>query len=282
MQKFNYHSHTYRCGHADLDMKDEEYILEYIEMGFKRIAFTDHCPEKNQIDKRRNMRMKYGQREEYLKSINYLKEKYINNIKIESGYEVEYLSGEEENLKELKKEVDKIILGQHFIYDDNKNLKIFVGKDNISDKELIRYAEYLDKAMKLGIPDIIAHPDVYMMNRDEFGETEAKVANMICKSAEKYNIPLEINMAKLFNNTYYKNKEFDNLPNNEQKEILTKILYPCRGFWEIATKYNVKVLYGIDVHHRGQISKWNELRKLAEEILGKDTINKLEFIKETL
>ena len=28
MQKFNYHSHTYRCGHADLDMKDEEYIQE--------------------------------------------------------------------------------------------------------------------------------------------------------------------------------------------------------------------------------------------------------------
>lgn len=26
MQKFNYHSHTYRCGHADLDMKDEEYV----------------------------------------------------------------------------------------------------------------------------------------------------------------------------------------------------------------------------------------------------------------
>ncbi len=25
MQKFNYHSHTYRCGHADLDMKDEDY-----------------------------------------------------------------------------------------------------------------------------------------------------------------------------------------------------------------------------------------------------------------
>ena len=31
MQKFNYHSHTYRCGHADLDMKDEEYIQEYLK-----------------------------------------------------------------------------------------------------------------------------------------------------------------------------------------------------------------------------------------------------------
>lgn len=46
MQNFNYHSHTYRCGHADLDMRDEDYIKEYIKMGFKKMAFTDHCPQK--------------------------------------------------------------------------------------------------------------------------------------------------------------------------------------------------------------------------------------------
>ena len=27
MQNFNYHSHTYRCGHADLDMKDVENMM---------------------------------------------------------------------------------------------------------------------------------------------------------------------------------------------------------------------------------------------------------------
>ena len=103
MQKFNYHSHTYRCGHADLDMKDEKYILEYIKMGFKKVAFTDHCPEKNEIDKRPNMRMKYEQKNDYIDSINELKRKYANQIEIESGYEIEYLPGEEENLKELKR-----------------------------------------------------------------------------------------------------------------------------------------------------------------------------------
>ena len=29
MQKFNYHSHTYRCGHADFNMEDEDYIKEF-------------------------------------------------------------------------------------------------------------------------------------------------------------------------------------------------------------------------------------------------------------
>lgn len=37
MQKFNYHSHTYRCGHADMDMKDEDYIKEYIDIGIKKM-----------------------------------------------------------------------------------------------------------------------------------------------------------------------------------------------------------------------------------------------------
>lgn len=104
MQKFNYHTHTYRCGHADLNLKDKEYVEEFIKLGFKKIAFTDHCPEKNENDKRPNIRMGYEQRKEYLESIKQLKEKYADKIEIESGYEVEYLPGEEANLMELKEE----------------------------------------------------------------------------------------------------------------------------------------------------------------------------------
>ena len=278
MQKFNYHSHTYRCGHADLDMKDEEYIQEYIKMGFEKVAITDHCPEKNKIDKRDDMRMDYTQKDEYLNSIKKLKEKYADKIQIETGFEVEYLPGEEENLKELKKETDKIMLGQHFIY-DNKGLRIF-GTHNFTDKELIRYAEYIKKAVELNIPDVIAHPDVYMHKRKSFGEIESKVANMICKIAEKYNIPLEINLAQVFNKTYFEDKKLNNDPIEKQKERLSKVVYPRREFWEIVTKYNIRVLYGIDAHRRGQITKYKELVKLANEIIGQETINKLNFITE--
>lgn len=279
MQKFNYHSHTYRCGHADLDMKDEEYIQEYIKMGFEKVAITDHCPEKNEIDKRDNMRMKYIEKEEYLNSIKTLKEKYADKIQIETGFEVEYLPGEEENLKELKNETDKIMLGQHFIYDDNKQLRIF-GTHNFTDEELIRYAEYIETAVKLNIPDIIVHPDIYMHKRENFGEIESKVANMICKVVEKYNVPLEINLAQVFNKTYYEDKKINNEPLEKQKEKLSKVVYPRKEFWEIVTQYDIKVLYGVDVHHRGQITLYKELIELANEIIGKETINKLNFITE--
>lgn len=279
MQKFNYHSHTYRCGHADLDMKDEEYIQEYIKMGFEKVAITDHCPEKNKIDKRADMRMDYTQKDEYINSIKKLKEKYADKIQIETGFEVEYLPGEEENIRELKQESDKIILGQHFIYNDNKELSIF-GTHNFTDEELIRYAEYIEKAVKTSIPDIIAHPDIYMHKREKFGEIERKVANMICKVVEKYNVPLEINLAQVFNKTYYENKKLNNDSIEKQKEKLSKVVYPRKEFWDIVTKYNIRVLYGVDVHHRGQITLYKELIELANEIIGKDTIKKLNFITE--
>ena len=84
MQKFNYHSHTYRCMHSAPNVQDEEYILDYIKMGFKSIAITDHCPQKHEIDKRPKIRMKYSQKEEYLDSIKHLKEKYADKIE---GYD---------------------------------------------------------------------------------------------------------------------------------------------------------------------------------------------------
>lgn len=279
MQNFNYHSHTYRCGHADFNMEDEDYIKEYIKMGFKKMAFTDHCPQKNEIDKRPDIRMRYEERREYLKSIKNLKEKYGNEIEIYSGYEIEYLPGEEESLLELKQETDKLILGQHFVYDDNKNLKIF-GVDKFSEDDLIRYADYIDKAMQLNIPNIIAHPDIYMLSRDNFGEVEEKVANMICKSAEKYNISLEINLCKIFNKVFFEGKKLNNPSIEEQRNKLINVKYPCKEFWDIAKNYNIKVLYGIDAHFEGQILCWNELVQLANEIIGEDTIKELSFIEE--
>ena len=119
-----------------------------------------------------------------------------------------------------------------------------------------------------------------MHKRENFGEIESKVANMICKVVEKYNVPLEINLAQVFNKTYYEDKKINNEPLEKQKEKLSKVVYPRKEFWEIVTQYDIKVLYGVDVHHRGQITLYKELIELANEIIGKETINKLNFITE--
>ena len=60
MQKFNYHTHTIRCGYADDSMTDEDFVRLLIEKGIVKMTFTDYCPEKEEIDYRKNMRMKYS------------------------------------------------------------------------------------------------------------------------------------------------------------------------------------------------------------------------------
>ena len=280
MQKFNYHTHTYRCKHADMDYSDEDYVLDYIKAGFKKFAFTDHCPEKNRIDLRTKMRMDYSQKDEYLESIRKLKEKYNNQIEILSGFEVEYLPGEEENLKELKDETDILILGQHFVYDDLKENLLIIDKHDFSDKELLRYAEYVEKAAELKIPDIIAHPDFYMQKRKSFGKVEEEIAHRICREAEKNNIILEINVNGVHKRTYRNNKTLNNDPIEEQRKRLSKVEYPCKDFWNIAKEYNVKVLYGIDAHYKGQIANFEKTVKLTNELLGNEILSKLNFVEE--
>ena len=40
MIPYCYHTHTYRCGHADGE--DEEYVLEAIAAGVRKLGFSDH------------------------------------------------------------------------------------------------------------------------------------------------------------------------------------------------------------------------------------------------
>ena len=261
MQNFNYHTHTYRCGHADRQMQDEDYVKEFIQRNFKKIAFTDHCPQKNRIDTKPNSRMEYHQKDEYLQSIHQLQQKYYDTIQIETGFEVEYLPGEEKNLLELKRNVDKIILGQHFIYDKNKNLKR-TRSENFNDEEMLTYAEYVCTAIKKEIPDMIAHPDLYMCNRKIFGKIEEQVARKICKTAQDYQIPLEINLGDIYEHRIGYEEE---------------IQYPRREFWNIASEYVIKVLYGIDAHHKNQIATYDKSIAIANEIIGQEILSKLHF-----
>lgn len=263
MQQFNYHTHTYRCGHADDNMRDEDFVKELINKGFKKMAFTDHNPIKSNFYDKKYMRMDYSEKDGYLNSIKDLKEKYKNDIEIKSGFEIEYLPMYEDELFKLKNETDILVLGQHYVVNDGVIKKF--RHQTFTDEDLLKYADNIKTAIEKGLPDIVVHPDLFMLARDIFTENEAKVAHTICKVAEKYDIPLEINLSEPF------------LYLNGMKK---KILYPCREFWEIASNYNVRVLYGIDAHYKEQITMYEESIEIANKIIGKEILNKLNFIED--
>lgn len=77
----------------------------------------------------------------------------------------------------------------------------------------------------------------------------------------------------------YRCKHADFNMTDEYIAQLNGVKYPCKEFWKIASKHNVKVLYGIDSHFRGQVPLFKELVILANEVIGRDVIEKLNFIE---
>ena len=88
LQDFNYHTHTYRCGHAN--GTDEDYVQAAIKAGYKILGFSDHGPYKHIPSP--GLRMDWEQLDDYIESLTALKEKYKDQIEIHIGLETEYYS----------------------------------------------------------------------------------------------------------------------------------------------------------------------------------------------
>lgn len=255
MQNFNYHGHTKRCGHAIGE--DEEYVIKAIENGYKYIGFSDHAPYINGYIK--GERMKYEELKQYVASIKTLQTKYQSQIDIRIGLEFEMYESQLEQIKKYKEYFDYLIIGQH----ENELFQegIYTKYD---DESVLRYAQLICKACELGLPNIIAHPDLFMYDKKEFNEACVKATHMICECASKYQIPLEINLNGL---KYGKAQLGDEY----------RYRYPYRGFWEIAQKYPVKVIYGLDAHTPDKYEDKKCFQIVNEEIIHGIKLN---FIKD--
>lgn len=263
-QDFNYHTHTRRCGHAE-DVSDEVLIQNAIRAGMKKIAFTDHIPFDPQAKHhkiRPRVRMDYAELEEYLHSIEHWKQKYQGKIEIMSGFEFEYAKQDKAYLQDIRKRVDKMVLGQHFVVDDkNKEYRL---KEFPTDENLDLYADSIIEAMELKLPDIIVHPDYFLSSRESFGAKEEEIARKLCKAAEKYKIPFEINLGQI-----------------GVQEKNTPAQYPNRNFWKIATEYQIGVVYGKDAHWSEQILD-ESVFEIADKMIGRKIIQKLTFLESDL
>lgn len=264
MQDFCLHIHTPRCGHADPSIWDADIAQLFYNAGFKTIAFTDHNPWKNLLDNFPRHGMKWEQKEEYLDSIHKLKEQYKGKMYIIAGFEMEYIPFLKDEMEELKEISEFTIVGQHFTLNEKNDVFSIHKKEYVpSDFELDSYASCLEEACRDGYARIVAHPDLYMFHKSEFGKKETEIAERICKAAVKYNVPLEINLDRIWNNTFL--KQYD-------------ISYPRKEFWQVAVDYkDLKVVYGLDFHGYINPASQDELIVKANDIIGKELIDSLHF-----
>lgn len=161
-----------------------------------------------------------------------------------------------------------MVLGQHCVLGEGRSIKELHSKKwEVGKEDLICYADLIKEGIESGLFDIVAHPDLYMDRCMCFGETEAQVADIILTAAEKYRIPIEINLCQLAK-----------LIHGDGAGDACN--YPHPDFWKMAAAYDVKVLYGLDVHRGYQLDLYSQTVEKANGIIGDEVISKLHFVED--
>ena len=249
---YNYHTHTYRCGHAQ--GKDKDYVLKAIEHGFKVLGFSDHVMLKGY--KQPGIRGNYSKLKGYIRSINKLRKKYGKQIEIHIGFECEYYPAMVDYYKKLLKDgkIEYLLLGQHCFINEKNKFEWYLGLDNKYER-IKHYTEDLIKGMSTGLFTYVAHPDYFVRLFQEYDPVIEKYARMICKASLKYDVPLEMNVSGV--------KAWYLKENN--------LHFPCPHFWRIAGEMGVKTVLGIDAHDPKDFDEPNY--KYAFDLIDKYQIN---------
>ncbi len=191
-----FHIHTYRCKHAG-DETDEAYVKKALELGVKRITFTDHAPFPGNPF---GNRMAYEELPEYITSLTSLKHRYVNEIEIVIGLEIEYFPSFEDYYHELRErpELEVLMLGQHMF-------EVNPGSYSFSYKDLWfpRVAYSVISGIKTGYFDGIAHPDRIFKKEDAWTEEMQEISETIILEAGKRKMFLEQNQAPKKEKNHY-------------------------------------------------------------------------------
>ena len=211
----NYHTHTWRCQHAG--GAEEDYVRAAIDAGFVVLGFSDHTPWPYDSDFVSGMRMRLDQLEDYLDTVQGLREKYAGQILIPVGLECEAFPKYMGWLADLKaRSLDYLILGNHYDLRDDADHDRFDDAGGF----------YFGRCTRP------AHVRRYVYRR--FDADCAAAARDICQAAVALDIPLEYNLLGIQYHARF-----------EERNVLG---YPCPRFWEIAAECGCRAIVGFDAH----------------------------------
>lgn len=289
MKKINFHTHTYRCGHANGTEKDM--IEAAIRLGIEDLGMSCHVPLPHYrkhllkslpairgirslvslmmafIKNGPHMRMPYKQMDEHLQKIEECQDKYKNQIHIYKGFEAEGLTEYFDYYQSLldTNKVDYLILGHHFhkhcIHND------YYGRKNLTKKDIYQYCNDVEKAMETKMFSYLAHPDLFLFGYQDYGIDMQTVSRRICEKAKECHIPLEINAGGI-------RKGLEKVNGEEL------YLYPNTHFWKIASEVGNDVVLGFDAHDPSDFNEgmYQMMMNFAKEH-NLHVLDQLEFLK---
>lgn len=245
-QQFNFHTHTYRCGHAS--GYDEEYVQAALECGYTALGFSDHIQFR--AHNKCFGRIDYEMFSQYFQELHALRERYTDKIMIYAGLEAEFIPEYLADLYDLRKQCDYFILGQH-----RGGSKRLFYELNCSDRDVLHYANDIEYAIRTGLFCIIAHPDFFMRVRNTWSTACNEASWQICELARNSNCPLELNLKGV--------RGIKTIIDGQ--EVYP---YPFRSFWEIAAHSQAPVIWGLDAHSPADFSCQEQYIRAQEIIAG--------------
>ncbi len=241
----NYHTHTYRCGHAEGNERD--YAEQAVKAGLRTLGISDHTPyDFFDIGPRNHpMRMALEEFPGYMDSLRSLAEEYRGTLEILPGVEAEYYPKYFPRLLELLRSggVRYMILGQHFLGNEVEDR--YCGIPCAETGELARYVSQSIEALETGLFTYFAHPDLFRFTGEE-ADYDREMSRL-CRTARETGTPLEINLLGLRENRHY----------------------PDLRFWRIAAREGCTGILGCDAHQpRWVTDPGSEAKavKLAEDL----------------
>lgn len=228
----DYHTHTPLCHHAEGLPKD--YAAAAKRLGLPELGLSDHSPMKNYFD---DWRMSWEKFPQYLEMVEEARAEFPD-LPIRLGLEVDYLEGGEAWIDELSKaaEFDYLIGSVHYIapgwdVDNPKHISKFT--DGNVDEIWALYFSLYEKAIRTGLFDFMAHPDL----PKKFGHRPKgdlrKFYEPVIQALADTGTAFEINTAGL------------------RKDV--REMYPAPAFVEMAFQAGVPILVNSDAHHPDEV-----------------------------
>lgn len=247
--KFDLHTHHFRCGHADGNIRD--YIEAGISAGLQVIGISDHTPYFGEKEEQAFPRIAMGKSElvNYVSEVLRLKEEYEGKIDVLLGIESDYFPEHAETYRELLSSYpfDYIIGSVHSVGGVsifNKNRwKGLSEQQHIEVKE--DYYCLIQDSARSGMFQILGHIDAMKGNYPDFADIPAEqTVDETLQVIAQHGVAIEINTSG--------------------KTKLSGGWYPSDAILERACHFGVDVTFGSDAHKPARVA--DELAQVADRL----------------
>ncbi|MGG4217680.1 histidinol-phosphatase [Paenibacillus jamilae] len=250
--KFDLHTHHFRCGHADGNIRD--YIEAGIQSGLQAIGISDHspflCSDKDQAFPK--IYMAKSELAEYVKEVQELKKEYEGRIDVLLGLETDYFP----DFAELYRSTlapypfDYLIGSIHNVEGDSIFNRNRWKKLNDALKIEVKQAYYalIQASARSGMFQILGHIDAMKGNFPAFSDIPADEAiDETLRVIAESNVAIEINTSG--------------------KTKLSGGWYPSASILERAHHFGVEVTFGSDAHKPSRVGDdWEDVKAMLKDI----------------